>query len=163
MAYCIIPCSLLCVAMRLDFFRPVCGCCNFGHGELSCRRQKQNTEDGPRTFKHTELSKQTCDGSKMAQDGPKMTPRWPQDGPKMAQRWPQDGSKRPHGALEAPEPYMCFMLAEISEGRAQYISEVNPYLRAQIHATGSTIQHKRPNRHLCAVGNQKGYLKKTHV
>ena len=36
----------------------------------------------------------------MAQDGPKMSPRWPQDGPKMAQdgprmvsRWPQDGSK----------------------------------------------------------------------
>ena len=24
----------------------------------------------------------------MAQDGPKMAPRWPQDGPKMAPRWP---------------------------------------------------------------------------
>ena len=29
----------------------------------------------------------------MAQDGPKMAPRWPQDGPKMAPRRPQDGPK----------------------------------------------------------------------
>ena len=31
---------------------------------------------------------------KMAEDGPKMAPRWPQDGPKLAPRWPNMGHKR---------------------------------------------------------------------
>ena len=38
-------------------------------------------------------AKMADDDPKIAQNGPKVAPRWSQDGPKMAPRWPQDGPK----------------------------------------------------------------------
>ena len=52
--------------------------------------------------------------SKIAEDGPRMVPRWPQDGPKMAPRWPQDGPKM------APRwPQDCLQMAQDSPERAR--------------------------------------------